>query len=56
MECNHPEAFVSVKNGYRICGICGEIIPEFPMNPPEPSEQPEEAPKPKTRRRKKDAE
>lgn len=27
MECTHPEAFVSVKNGKRICGICGQEAP-----------------------------
>lgn len=28
MECNHPEAFVSIKNGHRVCGLCGEVVPE----------------------------
>lgn len=27
-ECKHPEAWVSIKNGKRICGLCGEVTPE----------------------------
>lgn len=27
-ECKHPEAFVSIKNGHRICGLCGKVAPE----------------------------
>jgi hypothetical protein len=30
MACNHPEAFVSIKNGHRVCGLCGEIVPIVP--------------------------
>lgn len=35
MKCNHPEAFVSIKNGQRVCGICGEIAPEPAKEKPE---------------------
>lgn len=35
MACNHPEAFVSIKNGYRVCGLCGEIVPEPVKENPE---------------------
>lgn len=28
MKCEHPEAFVSIKNGHRVCGLCGEIVPK----------------------------
>ena len=28
MKCEHPEAFVSIKNGHRVCGLCGAIVPE----------------------------
>lgn len=27
-ECKHPEAFVSIKNGHRVCGLCGAIVPK----------------------------
>lgn len=27
-ECKHPEAFVSIKNGHRVCGLCGAVVPE----------------------------
>jgi hypothetical protein len=27
MECKHPEAFVSIKNGQRVCGLCGAVVP-----------------------------
>jgi uncharacterized Zn finger protein (UPF0148 family) len=57
MSCEHPTAFITIKNGQRVCGICGATVEEFTaMNPPEPAEV-EEAPKPKrTRRKKADAE
>ena len=38
MKCNHPEAFVSIKNGKRVCGICGEIAPEPVKEKPEKKE------------------
>ena len=51
MSCEHPEAFITIKNGQRVCGICGATVEEFAaMNPPEPVED-QEAPKPKARRR-----
>lgn len=28
-ECKHPEAFVSIINSKRICGLCGAIVPEL---------------------------
>lgn len=28
-ECKHPEAFVSIINNKRICGLCGAIVPEL---------------------------
>lgn len=28
MGCNHPEAFVSIKNGHRVCGLCGTDLSE----------------------------
>lgn len=60
MECKHPDAFITIKNGQRVCGICGATVEEFTaMNPPEPPAEdiPVEAPKPKrTRRKKADAE
>ena len=57
MSCEHPKAFITIKNWQRVCGICGATVEEFTaMNPPEPAEV-EEAPKPKrTRRKKADAE
>lgn len=57
MSCEHPKAFITIKNGQRVCGICGATVEEFTaMNPPEPAEV-EESPKPKrTRRKKADAE
>lgn len=51
MSCEHPKAFITIKNGHRVCGICGATVEEFTaMNPPEPVED-QETPKPKTRRR-----
>lgn len=44
MVCNHPEAFVSIKNGQRVCGICGGIVPE-PVKAP--AEKPAEKAAPK---------
>jgi transcription initiation factor TFIIIB Brf1 subunit/transcription initiation factor TFIIB len=38
MECKHPEAFVSIKNGHRVCGLCGAIVPE-PVAAAEPAEK-----------------
>lgn len=35
MACNHPEAFVSIKNGQRVCGLCGAIVPEPVKENPE---------------------
>lgn len=32
MECKHPEAWVSIKNGKRICGLCGAVVPESDGN------------------------
>ena len=49
MECKHPEAFVSIKNGHRVCGLCGAIVPE-PVAAAEPEEKKpaaEEKPAPK---------
>ncbi len=58
MSCEHPKAFITIKNGQRVCGICGATVEEFTaMNPPEPADDiPVEAPKPKRRRKKADAE
>ena len=51
MSCEHPTAFITIKNGQRVCGICGATVEEFTaMNPPEPVED-QEAPKPKAKRR-----
>lgn len=51
MSCEHPKAFITIKNGQRVCGICGATVEEFTaMNPPEPVED-QEAPKPKAKRR-----
>lgn len=31
-ECKHPEAFVSIINNKRICGLCGAVVPEASGN------------------------
>lgn len=38
-ECKHPEAFVSIKNGRRVCGLCGEVVPEPAANVLKPVEK-----------------
>lgn len=43
MECKHPEAFVTIKNGKRVCGLCGAEVPK------------PEAPKPKRGKKNGDA-
>lgn len=27
MECNHPEAYVSIMGRYRVCNLCGAKLP-----------------------------
>lgn len=46
MNCEHPEAFVSIKNGKRICGLCGAVVPVPVEEPAEeaPEKEAEEVP------------
>ena len=37
MDCKHPEAFVSIKNGKRICGLCGAVAPKIVPKAPKPA-------------------
>lgn len=43
MNCKHPEAFVSIKNGKRICGLCGAVVP-VPVEAPAEEVPEKEAP------------
>lgn len=37
MECNHPEAYVSIIGPYRVCNKCGEKLPlKAPEKPAAP--------------------
>lgn len=34
MECNHPEAYVSIIGPYRVCNKCGAKLPPVPAEKP----------------------